>query len=132
MASKKGKVLILIDGLHRLRFEEADIGLKWLPLSFPDNCRVIISTTKPGGEDDEDAGFDTGNAEDDAIGASEAKKERVLQELTRRNWKIVEVDPLPEETSAKIMEDFLRLSSKVQSKKRKKAAAAGTKVSLSL
>ena len=76
LASKKGKILILIDGLHRLRFEEADIGLKWLPLSFPSNCRVIISTTSPGGDDDEDAGFDTGNAEDEAIGASESKKVR--------------------------------------------------------
>ncbi|GMH48972.1 hypothetical protein TrVE_jg8772 [Triparma verrucosa] len=123
MASKKGRVLIIIDGLHRLRAEEGDLGLKWLPLSFPSNCRVIISTTSPGGEDDEDAGFDTGNAEDDAIGASEGKKERVLEELKRRNWKIVEVEPLPDETSGHIVESFLRLSSKMQAKKRKKAAA---------
>ncbi|GMH64647.1 hypothetical protein TL16_g04012 [Triparma laevis f. inornata] len=123
MASKKGRLLIIIDGLHRLRAEEGELGLKWLPLSFPSNCRVIISTTSPGGEDDEDAGFDTGNAEDDAIGASEGKKERVLEELKRRNWKIVEVEPLPESTSEHIVESFLRLSSKIQAKKRKKVAA---------
>ena len=168
LSAKRGRVLIIIDGLHRLRSEEGDIGLKWLPLSFPENARVIISTTSPGGEEDEDAGFDTGNAEDDAIGASEGKKERVLQvsgrflrywfdefvsylarvivilqrrchrlcfslynsallpsqELKRRNWKIMEMGSLPKKTSKDIVDRFLQLSSKTQSKQRRKEAAA--------
>ena len=88
-AGKKGRVLIIIDGLHRLRTSGADIGLKWLPLTFPPNVRMIISTTSPTLSGDEEGEFDTGNAEDDAIGASEGKKDRVLKELQRRNWRII-------------------------------------------
>lgn len=46
MASKKGKTLIVIDGLNRLVNNEGmEDNLAWLPLEFPPNIRVILSVT---------------------------------------------------------------------------------------
>ena len=46
MASKKGKTLIVIDGLNRLVNNEGmEDNLAWLPLEFPSNIRVILSVT---------------------------------------------------------------------------------------
>lgn len=48
LAAKKGKVIIVIDGLHRLRSNDGgEDALAWLPLSFPPNVRVILSVTVP-------------------------------------------------------------------------------------
>jgi hypothetical protein len=46
LASKKGKTLIVIDGLNRLVNNEGmEDNLAWLPLEFPSNIRVILSVT---------------------------------------------------------------------------------------
>ena len=49
LASKRGKVIIVIDGLNRLvNNENVEDSLAWLPLEFPPNVRVILSvTTQP-------------------------------------------------------------------------------------
>jgi hypothetical protein len=47
LASKKGKVIIVIDGLHRFETIEGETNLSWLPLEYPPNVRVIISATYP-------------------------------------------------------------------------------------
>jgi hypothetical protein len=51
LASKKGKVLLVIDGLHRFESIEGETNLSWLPLEFPPNVRVIISATYPSNSD---------------------------------------------------------------------------------
>ena len=46
MAAKKGKLIVVIDGIHRLvTNEDTEAGLAWLPLEFPPNMRIIISAT---------------------------------------------------------------------------------------
>jgi nephrocystin-3 len=45
LASKKGKVIIVIDGLHRLESTTGETNLSWLPLEFPPNVRVVLSAT---------------------------------------------------------------------------------------
>jgi hypothetical protein len=35
LAARKGRVLVVIDGVHRLRTESGDAKLNWLPLRFP-------------------------------------------------------------------------------------------------
>ena len=46
MAAKKGKLIVVIDGIHRLvTNEDTEVGLAWLPLQFPPNMRIIISAT---------------------------------------------------------------------------------------
>lgn len=51
LASKKGKIVIVLDGLHRLESIEGETDLSWLPLEFPPNVRVIISATYPSHSD---------------------------------------------------------------------------------
>ena len=36
---------MVIDGAHRLRTEDGDAKLNWLPLKFPPNVRLILSAT---------------------------------------------------------------------------------------
>jgi hypothetical protein len=45
LGSKKGKVIIVIDGLHRLDSSGGDTNLSWLPLEYPPNVRIIVSAT---------------------------------------------------------------------------------------
>lgn len=51
LASKKGKILLILDGLQRLESIEGETNLSWLPLEFPPNVRVIISATYPSNSD---------------------------------------------------------------------------------
>lgn len=44
-ASKKGRVILIIDGLQRLRTSDGESILKWVPLAFPPNVRIIFSGT---------------------------------------------------------------------------------------
>jgi len=47
MASKRGRLIIVIDGIHRLvTNEDAEAGLAWLPLEFPANVRIILTATE--------------------------------------------------------------------------------------
>ena len=48
MASKKGHIIIVIDGIHRLLTnEDKEAGLAWLPVEFPPNVRIILTATSP-------------------------------------------------------------------------------------
>jgi len=48
LAAKKGRVIIVIDGLNRLvNNDNVEDGLTWLPLQFPPNVRFILSVTTP-------------------------------------------------------------------------------------
>ena len=47
MSAKRGRLIIVIDGLHRLLTnEDTEAGLAWLPLEFPPNVRVILTVTE--------------------------------------------------------------------------------------
>ena len=47
MASKRGRIVIVLDGVHRLvTNEDTEAGLAWLPLEFPPNVRIILTATK--------------------------------------------------------------------------------------
>lgn len=48
-AGNKGSVLLVIDGLHRLRNDQGEANLSWLPQEFPANVRVVLSSTMPPG-----------------------------------------------------------------------------------
>ena len=51
LAAKKGKIILVLDGLQRLESIEGETNLSWLPLEFPPNVRVIISATYPSNSD---------------------------------------------------------------------------------
>ncbi|GLD94503.1 hypothetical protein PINS_up003114 [Pythium insidiosum] len=44
-ASKKGRIILIIDGLQRLRTTDGESILKWVPLVFPPNVRLVFSGT---------------------------------------------------------------------------------------
>lgn len=43
-------MLIVIDGVHRMRDEDGGEDLKWLPASYPPFVRLVVSTTVYGAE----------------------------------------------------------------------------------
>ncbi|CAM9111400.1 unnamed protein product, partial [Laminaria digitata] len=48
LAARKGRLVIVIDGLHRLQDKNgAETGLQWLPLRVPGNVRLIVTATHP-------------------------------------------------------------------------------------
>ncbi|CAM9226740.1 unnamed protein product, partial [Phaeothamnion confervicola] len=47
LAGARGRVLLVIDGLHRLQTPDGDTGLQWLPLEMPPNVRLIVAATAP-------------------------------------------------------------------------------------
>jgi len=48
LASKKGKIIIVIDGVTGLMSDDNnEANLAWLPLDFPPNVRFVLSATIP-------------------------------------------------------------------------------------
>ncbi|CAM9446758.1 unnamed protein product, partial [Ectocarpus sp. 12 AP-2014] len=48
LAAREGRVIIVVDGLHRLQDKNGgEIGLQWLPVRVPGNVRIIVTATHP-------------------------------------------------------------------------------------
>eukprot|EP00941_MAST-03F_sp_MAST-3F-sp1_P001558 g1558.t1 len=45
LAAQKGRVIIVIDGIEHLHLTEQENNLRWFPINFPGNTRVILSYT---------------------------------------------------------------------------------------
>ena len=75
MASKRGRIIIVIDGLNRLvGNDDNEASLSWLPLEFAPNIRVILSATTYA---------HTGTST--ATGGGDPTGERTASELTNTN-----------------------------------------------
>ena len=119
-ASRKGRVIVVIDGLNRLH-SRGFAGLKWLPLHFPANVRVIISTTATPAdvaacrEDNKSSAsfFLTQPVNSSAPRGKKKKKSRDknLAEVMRRKWPIVQVQMLEPSDRAAILRRFLESKS---------------------
>ena len=80
-ASKKGKVVIVIDGgLQHISSHDEDYGLKWLPLQLPSNVRMILSVTIPCENPPHISDYAT---------RLQNKIKRVWDELHRRKWPMI-------------------------------------------
>eukprot|EP00592_Proboscia_alata_P013902 CAMPEP_0194392056 /NCGR_PEP_ID=MMETSP0174-20130528/119457_1 /TAXON_ID=216777 /ORGANISM="Proboscia alata, Strain PI-D3" /LENGTH=264 /DNA_ID=CAMNT_0039187035 /DNA_START=18 /DNA_END=809 /DNA_ORIENTATION=+ len=99
IAAKKGRIVLIIDGVHRIQNEDGEVGLKWLPLNFPPNVKVILSLTSPSKEEK----ISTGQC---VHKEREEGKLRILHELKRRNWRIIELAGLEKGQCEKIIDDF--------------------------
>ncbi|KAH7479877.1 hypothetical protein KRP22_010087 [Phytophthora ramorum] len=124
-ASKKGRVILVVDGLHRLHTNNGESILKWVPLSFPPNVRIIFSGTlnyptakvsqvlnANGGlvpRGDERANDEGGLGGDyyEKTSLSAQMIERIKVEAGRRNWKLIHVLPLVEEERRHIVKKFI-------------------------
>jgi hypothetical protein len=68
LASKKGKIVIIIDGIHQLKTNDgSEDTLSWLPLELPPNVRMILSATaninEPSKEERNAAAIELGGGE---------------------------------------------------------------------
>ncbi|GMF21713.1 unnamed protein product [Phytophthora lilii] len=130
-ASKKGRVILVVDGLHRLHTNNGESILKWVPLSFPPNVRIIFSGTvnyptaklsqviAVSGGTGSPAHIvprgDEGGRDECGVGGDYYEKtslsaqmiERIKVEAGRRNWKLINVLPLVEEDRRRIVKKFI-------------------------
>ena len=114
LASKKGRVLIVIDGIHHIRDTCSDttkFNLKWLPQSFPSNVRVVLSITSslayPKGEFSSPDPVVNSN---DHIRIRDGKIQHVIQEVKRRGWQVISIGELEQTHVKNLMHEFQRLT----------------------
>jgi len=79
MAARKGRMVLVFDGLEELSEQYPGPGLSWLPREYPDNVRVILSVGKGEG----------------------------LSDLISRGYSPFELPPLNREDVKRVSEDYL-------------------------
>ncbi|KAF0686437.1 Aste57867_21765 [Aphanomyces stellatus] len=95
-ASRKGRTILIVDGVHRLRTSDGDSILKWLPLSFPPNVRLVLASTSA-----------TATQRPDALDTDLATMERIKIEAVRRNWTTVHIAPFSDDEKRTVVYKFL-------------------------
>lgn len=96
-AAARGRVILVLDALNQLDDRDGAPDLVWLPASLPPNVRLIVSTL---------AG-------------------RSLEELEKRGWPALTVEPLRPAERRRLIEDYLALFSKqLDAPRRERIAAA--------
>ncbi|OQR97490.1 hypothetical protein ACHHYP_11003 [Achlya hypogyna] len=100
-ASRKGRIILIVDGVHRLRTSDGDSILKWLPLSFPANVRLVLAATS----------VPSAPHSPEANGPDLPTMERIKIEAVRRNWHTVYLSPLTDDEKRMILTKFLQRQS---------------------
>jgi tetratricopeptide (TPR) repeat protein len=80
MAAARGRIILVLDALNQLEDRDGAPDLVWLPSAIPANVRLLLSTL-PG---------------------------RPLDELSRRDWPTLHIEPLNVEERQRLIEDYLR------------------------
>ena len=96
MAAAKGRVVLILDALNQLEDRDGAPDLVWLPPVIPTNVRLVLSTL-PG---------------------------RPLDDLTKREWPTLTVEPLTEQERALFIEQYLAQYTKALSPARARRIAA--------
>mmetsp|Transcript_18807 Transcript_18807/g.45178 ORF Transcript_18807/g.45178 Transcript_18807/m.45178 type:complete len:447 (-) Transcript_18807:56-1396(-) len=100
-ASNKGRVIIVISGgLEHICSNDKDYGIKWLPLSLPQNVRMILSASTP----DQVSGNDHCT---DHSRKRQTKVQQTWSEIHRRKWPTL---PLDHVSVADFVESYLALT----------------------
>lgn len=113
LAAKKGKIIIIIDGAHRLKkSDDSDDNLSWLPLSLPPNVRTVLSVTIETKETFIDP-RNKGMAKSPEIkltapDESEHGKNRIISELERRITPSLLVRSLDLNTCKSIIQEYVK------------------------
>jgi hypothetical protein len=84
----------MIDGIHRIRDADGEEDLKWLPLEFPGNVRVILSVTV---------------YEDLHTTVTGYRRNKTLTELQRRAWDMLEVKEMSNKLRKEVLTSFLKV-----------------------
>ncbi|ETW05388.1 hypothetical protein H310_04304 [Aphanomyces invadans] len=96
-ASRKGRTILIVDGVHRLRTSDGDSILKWLPLSFPPNVRLVLAATS----------VCAASHRADAADVDMSTMERIKVEAVRRNWTTVYINPFTDDEKQLAVQKFL-------------------------
>ena len=105
-ASKRGRVVIVIDGgLQHICSQDKDLGLRWLPLSLPQNVRMVLSATKPS-----DGLIINTQGLTDYAKRRLVKVQQTWDEIQRRKWPTLQLQPLQTSHVGNFIEDFLSSS----------------------
>lgn len=88
MASTKGKVVLVLDSLNKLEDRDGALDLIWLPNYIPASVRLIVSTLSG----------------------------KPLDEITKRKWDQLRVDPLNKAERKELIKTYLRQYSKALTK----------------
>ena len=94
-ASKKGSAIIVLDGLQHIKGR----GLKWLPSKLPPNVHMLVSSSV----------LSRGDVDADAMPTSEysrqqqTKTQHICDDIKRRNWPTLVMNPLCEESIRSIV-----------------------------
>ena len=125
MAAKRGKFIVVIDGIHRLVANDDDeAGLAWLPLDFPPNMRIIITATHKSSlvpTTSLGVGVSSGASVTSSVDSTTKylnslepeqkyrgeKGAKILAELDRRKWKNVRVKSLDRFQCRTILENYI-------------------------
>ncbi|ETV78632.1 hypothetical protein, variant [Aphanomyces astaci] len=95
-ASRKGRTILIVDGVHRLRTSDGDSILKWLPLSFPPNVRLVLAATSV-----------AATSRTDAVDVDMSTMERIKVEAVRRNWTTLHINPFTDDEKQMVVHKFL-------------------------
>ena len=98
MASARGRVVLVLDALDQLEDRQGASDLVWLPPVLPPNVRLVLSTL-PG---------------------------RPLEELKKRGWPALQVEPLGVDERKQLIESYLSQYSKALSAARLERIAAAS------
>ena len=108
MAANKGRVILVIDGMARMQSDEGDSKLNWLPLKFPANVRVVLTSTdmrevtapskeaqsmeaqSPGSGGDS-ASLDHSVEDEDKTSNVQNTRAKIISEIERRGWGTVKL-----------------------------------------
>jgi len=105
--SRKGRVVIVLDGLSNIcSVDIEDFGLKFLPLSLPTNVRMILSTTSSAIPSSISSTNDT-----EYSTSRNSRAKQVLDEITRRKWPTISLQPIHTSEVVNFIEQYLSLSS---------------------
>ncbi|MCJ7664201.1 MAG: NACHT domain-containing protein, partial [Desulfobacterales bacterium] len=88
IAAAKGRVILILDALNQLEDRDGAPDLVWLPPHIPENVRLYLSTL-PG---------------------------RPLEDLQKRGWQVLRVEPLQPEERKRLIKDYLALFTKMLDK----------------
>ncbi|MBI4641712.1 MAG: DUF4062 domain-containing protein, partial [Candidatus Tectomicrobia bacterium] len=100
MAAAKGRVVLILDALNQLEDRDGAPDLVWLPPVLPENIRLIVSTLPAEKRKDFTA--------EDAEKLKEQIRSRPLEELKRRGWNTLTVEPLNQSERKVFIKDYLK------------------------
>jgi hypothetical protein len=88
IAAARGQVVLILDALNQLEDRDGAPDLVWLPPHIPENVRILLSTL-PG---------------------------RPLEELKKRGWPVLTIEPLLYEERKQLIKEYLKLFTKTLDK----------------